>query len=294
MKADSNTWPTVTHNLLQSLNSSKWKHSKSVSITDTKQRKNYSRLPRKLPGLKHSNPHTATPSSTGAGPGYFATESTIPPQCTGGGEFPVTAFLQQLRNHSRPCDPNSQACSNPWLHTLVSIREPSSRPGKYCHQPSATSPAALEHRSSQVSFTLRNASWHLDIHPVANAESRGESSWAFPRLWPAPELLAEKGVQLIASRFMHNLCQYFVSLKSGLPLIQQKPRMLSVLPCLLVCEAKSREKVKGLINLQFIFIVSRCFNLLVLGATLASLLRLPRYIVSRQWQKHHRQKTVLP
>lgn len=41
--------------------------------------------------------------------------------------------------------------------------------------------------------------------------------------------------------------------------------MLSILPCLLLCEAKSREEVKGLISLQFIFIVSRCFNLLVLG-----------------------------
>lgn len=41
--------------------------------------------------------------------------------------------------------------------------------------------------------------------------------------------------------------------------------MLSTLPCLLLYEAKRKEEVKDLISLQFIFIVSRCFNLLDLG-----------------------------
>lgn len=66
--------------------------------------------------------------------------------------------------------------------------------------------------------------------------------------------------------------------------------MSSVFPCLLVCEAKSREKVKGLINVQFIFIVSRCFNLLVLGAISASLLRLPKYIVSTDSDRNTKDK----
>lgn len=48
--------------------------------------------------------------------------------------------------------------------------------------------------------------------------------------------------------------------------------MLGILPCLLVCETKSREKVKGLINLQFIFIVSRCFKLLVIQSLFCSCL----------------------
>lgn len=74
--------------------------------------------------------------------------------------------------------------------TLLSpIKDPSSGPGKHRHQPSARSPAALGTRAQEFrvllpseNLGLRNASGHLDINPVANAESRGESFWDLPRV----------------------------------------------------------------------------------------------------------------
>lgn len=101
-------------------------------------------------------------------------------------EFPVVAFLWQLCKHSQPWDLNSQTHSNPWLHTVVSHK--GSQLWSWEVWLPARSPAALGTQAQEFTgflpsenMELRNASCHQDIHPVANAESKGKSFQDLPQ-----------------------------------------------------------------------------------------------------------------
>lgn len=152
---------------------------------------------------------------------------------------------------------------------LYPIKDPSSDAGKHCHQPSGVLLLwGPKHRNSQFSFPvrtgLRNASCHLDIEPVANAESRGERFWDLSQLMTHYQAARRERRAVSCKPFYAQFIPILCIVKKWFASYAVKIRMLSILQCLLVREEKSREKVKGLINLQFIFIVSRCYNLLVL------------------------------
>lgn len=186
-------------------------------------------------------------------------------------EFPVVAFLWQLCKHSQPWDLNSQTHSNPWLHTVVSHK--GSQLWSWEVWLPARSPAALGTQAQEFTgflpsenMELRNASCHQDIHPVANAESRGKSFQDLPQAvtcyWAAHRERRAVSCKPFYAQFIPILCiikKWFAS-----DAVKNKNVEYPPMPPGLWNE-KSREKVKGLINLQFIFIVSRCFNLLGLG-----------------------------
>lgn len=156
------------------------------------------------------------------------------------------------------------------LHSCLPIRDPSSGPGKHWHQPPARNPAAPEICAQEFSVFLHSENMGLKstpsqmtIPPVANAsESRGESFWdllqAITCYWAAPRKRRAASCKPFYAQFisiLYIMKKWFASYSE---------KIKNLFPSLLVCETKSREKVQGLINLQFIFIVSRCFKLLVL------------------------------
>lgn len=215
--------------------------------------------------------------------------------------FSVAAFLQQLCKHPSPGTLAPKPTVTLGFTLLSPIWDSSSCPGKHVHQPSARRPAALGAQAQEFTgflpsenMGLRNASCHLDIHPVANAESRGESLWDLPQAMTCYCAACRERRAVSCKPFYAQFIPILCIVKNGLPLMQRKTRTLTILPCLLVCEAKSREKVKGLINLQFIFIVSRCFNLLVLGGHFSlSFAVAQMHCQHWQRQKHQWQKPAM-
>lgn len=104
--------------------------------------------------------------------------------------------------------------------SCLPIKDPSSGPGKHCHQPSARSPPqqGAVHRNSQVSFALRTWGCQMGIHPVAHAESRAESFWDLPQAiscyWAAPRERRTGSCKPFYAQFipiLHIVKQWFVS-----------------------------------------------------------------------------------
>lgn len=128
-------------------------------------------------------------------------------------EFPIAAiFLAAVQAHSLGTLFHKPTVKPLAPHSCLPVRDPSSGPGKHCHQPPARSPAAPGTCAQEFSvflhpenMGLKNVPCQMDIHPLANGESKQESFWdllqAITCYWPAPR----KGEQLAASHFMHNL-----------------------------------------------------------------------------------------
>lgn len=101
-----------------------------------------------------------------------------------------------------------QANKNPHLDMQVGIPMPREFPIAAIFLAAVLLHQGPVHRNSQShpeNMGLKNVPCQMDIHPLANGESKRESFWdllqAITCCWPAPR----KGEQLAASHFMHNL-----------------------------------------------------------------------------------------
>lgn len=140
-------------------------------------------------------------------------------------EFPIAAiFLAAVQAHNLGTLFHKPTVKPLAPHSCLPVRDPSSGPGKHCHQPRVLLHQGPVHTNSQFS-----SSW--EHGPEKRALTNGyppTSKWRIPSFWdllqaitcywPAPR----KGEQIAASHFIHNLCQHFTSSKSGLPLKQRK------------------------------------------------------------------------